>query len=100
MQEQVILEIKHLYGDSIHEGDYPETYNEALINWDKTPKIVVIICSYSHPSVSTSDQVDELPLGPGGAPGFFTFSTNLYFKYCHSYDGDGSEEFGYNVESR
>jgi hypothetical protein len=41
--------------------------------------------------------VDELPLNPRGVPDILISATNLYFQFCHSYDGNGIENFGYNV---
>lgn len=91
-EEQAILEVKLLGGESADEGKHP------AISWNKEPHKIVITCSYKHPSVSMNGQVDELPLSPNGVPDVLISATNLYFQYCHSYNGDGSQKFGYNVE--
>jgi hypothetical protein len=98
-EEQAILEVELLGGDSTHEDveNYPSTYEGVDIKWNKEPHKVVITCSYKHPTVSMDGQVDELPLNPRGVPDILISATNLYFQFCHSYDGNGIENFGYNV---
>jgi hypothetical protein len=98
--EQVILEVELLGGESTHEKveDYPTTYKGVDIKWNKEPHKVIITCSYKHPSTSLDGQVSELPLNSKGVPSVLESATNLYFQFCHSYDGNNPiEKFGYNV---
>jgi hypothetical protein len=99
-QEQAILEVELLGGESTHEDveNYPSTYEGVDIKWNKEPHKVIITCSYKHPTVSMDGQVDELPLNSKGVPDISISATNLYFQFCHSYDGNNAiEKFGYNV---
>jgi hypothetical protein len=97
--EQAILEVKLLGGESAFD---PETTTNKPddIHWNKKPHVVVITCSYAHPSVSMNGQVDDLPLGPNGVPGVLLSSASLYFEYCHSFHGDEDaiKKFGYNIQ--
>lgn len=95
--DQAILEVKILGGDS------PDTPNAAKkISWDKKPHQITLVCSYTHPSIGVGSQLDELPLNNQGIPRVLESSANLYFAYCHSFNGDtsdGIKKFGYNVRS-
>lgn len=92
---QAILDVKILGGNS------PDVSNAAKkISWAKKPHKITITCSYQHPSISIGGQLDVLPLNSFGVPRVLESSANLYFAYCHSFNGDisdGIKKFGYNV---
>jgi hypothetical protein len=105
-EEQAILEVTLLGGESIHDNpeDYPNSYNKSIpIEWDKETHKIVVTCSYEHPSVAVDNQITALALGFTD-PEIFTSDVVTYFQYCHSYyegtkgydDYDGSEKFGYH----
>ncbi|ESK57123.1 hypothetical protein [Acinetobacter tjernbergiae] len=93
---QAILDVKILGGNS------PDVSNAAKkISWAKKPHKITLTCSYQHPSISIGGQLDVLPLNSFGVPRVLESSANLYFAYCHSFNGDisdGIKKFGYNVQ--
>ncbi|GAA5003070.1 hypothetical protein GCM10023206_06420 [Acinetobacter puyangensis] len=93
---QVILDVRILGGDS------PNVSNASKkISWAKKPHKITLVCSYQQPSISVGGQLDVLPLNDFGVPRVLESSANLYFAYCHSFNGeidDGIKKYGYQVQ--
>ncbi len=90
-----------LGGDSEHEDDYPDSAEEAKINWNREPHEVRIRCSLKRPSTTLGNQTTIIPLNPDlGIPGVLESSTSLYMLACHSHHGGPDEiinKYGYKV---